>query len=161
VDADGAETQEGGLVNPPEKGVHPVTSNVHTRPEVEEVRRQAIGMEAMLAAAFLAGMGITLIGLPDEVEGAARTSSQVLIGLHVLIALGLAVASLRILGPARGLAGARPLTVAGAVTIWLTIVAGIVTMATDNSWLSYLMAVGFIAAVLVYGRLLLSLNRTP
>ena len=138
-----------------------MTSNVQTQPEVEEVRRQAIGMEGMLAAAFLAGMAINLIGLPDEVDGAAKFSSQVLIALHVLIALGLAVTSLRILSPARALAGARPLTVVGAVVIWLTIVAGILTIATDNPWLSYLMAVGFIAAVLVYGRLLLSLNRTP
>ena len=118
-----------------------MTSNVQTRPEVEEIRRQAIGMEGMLAAAFLVGMGITLIGL------------------HILIAVGLAVTSLRILRPAHGLAGARPLTVAGAVVIWLTIVVGVITMGTNNPWLSYLMAVGFIAAVLVYGRLLLSLPR--
>ena len=136
-----------------------MTSNVQTRPEVEEIRRQAIGMEGMLAAAFLVGMGITLIGLPDEVDGAAKISSQILIGLHILIAVGLAVTSLRILRPAHALAGARPLTAAGAVVIWLTIVVGVITMGTNNPWLSYLMAVGFIAAVLVYGRLLLSLNR--
>jgi hypothetical protein len=41
----------------------------------------------------------------------------------------------------------------GGVAIVLTITAGMITLATDNSWASYAMASGFIVNVWIYGLL--------
>jgi len=45
--------------------------------------------------------------------------------------------------------------IAGATAIAVAVAAGILTLITNNNWWSYTMAVGFIAALLAYGSLLL------
>jgi len=45
--------------------------------------------------------------------------------------------------------------ITGAAAIAVAVVAGILTLITKNNWWSYTMAVGFIAALLAYGSLLL------
>ena len=45
--------------------------------------------------------------------------------------------------------------ITGAAAIAVAVGAGILTLITKNNWWSYTMAVGFIAALLAYGNLLL------
>jgi heme A synthase len=79
----------------------------------------------------------------------------VLLGLHVVVAVGLAAGAVMVVRAARG-GGDRPRQLArsGAVLIGLTVIAGVMTVITKNNWWSYAMAAGFIASVLLYGSLL-------
>jgi len=114
-------------------------------------RRQVV----MLSAQFLLGMAVALIGQPSETTGAAHTAGNVLVGLHVLVAIALVAVAVRAIGGARASGeAARRLARLGAVMIGLTFVTGVITMITKNDWWSYAMAVGFITALLLYGRLL-------
>ena len=114
-------------------------------------RHQVMG----LSAQFLLGMAVSLIGQPSQTTGAARTVSTVLLGLHVLVAIGMVAGAVMVIRAARS-GGERPRQLArwGAILIGLTFVAGVLTMITKNDWLSYAMAAGFIASLLLYGSLL-------
>jgi heme A synthase len=123
--------------------------------------RRARGQVMMLAISFLLGMGVNLIGLPEEASGAAKVTTAILLALHILIALGL------LAGAALCLWRSGPLTdrdrtwaLAGGILVVLTIVAGILTTSTDNNWWSFVMAVGFILSVVVYVNLLVSASRS-
>lgn len=78
-----------------------------------------------------------------------------LLGLHVVVAVGLAAGAVLVIRATRG-GGDRPRQLArsGAVLIGLTVIAGVMTVITKNNWWSYAMAAGFIASVLLYGSLL-------
>ena len=78
-----------------------------------------------------------------------------LLGLHVVVAIGLLAGAVLVIRAARG-GGDRPrqLARAGAFLIGLTVIAGLMTVITKNNWWSYTMATGFIASVLLYGSLL-------
>lgn len=108
-----------------------------------------------LSAQFLLGMAVNLIGQPSQTTGAAHAASTVLLGLHVVVAVGLAGGAVMVIRAARG-GGDRPRQLArsGAVLIGLTVIAGVMTVITKNNWWSYTMAAGFIASVLLYGSLL-------
>ena len=109
----------------------------------------------MLTILFLLGMGVNLIGRPDENSGAAKVVTSIALGLHILVAIGLLVVAALCLWRSGELApAARSLAQTGGILIVVSIVAGVLTMTTDSKWWSYLMAVGFIASLLVYGRLL-------
>ena len=103
----------------------------------------------------LLGMAVNLIGQPSETTGAAHAVSIVLLGLHVVVAIGLVAGAVMVIRAARG-GGDRPRQLArsGAVLIGLTVIAGVMTVITKNNWWSYAMATGFIASVLLYGSLL-------
>ena len=74
---------------------------------------------------------------------------------HVLIAVGLAVGAILVIGATAGLTDqSRRLAICGSAAIAATIAAGILTMITKSNWWSYGMALGFIAALLTYGGLL-------
>jgi hypothetical protein len=110
----------------------------------------------LLVFQFLLGMAVNLIGLPDELHaGLAKTSDQLLLALHVLLALGLlinAIIIMRLAGEAakRG----QGLSRGAGAAIGVAIVAGLLTMSAPGSnWWSYLMAVAFVAAFALYGRL--------
>ncbi len=77
------------------------------------------------------------------------------LGLHVVVAIGLLAGAVMVIRAARG-GGKRPRQLArsGAVLIALTVIAGVMTVITRNNWWSYTMAAGFIASVLLYGSLL-------
>ncbi len=108
----------------------------------------------MLTLMFLLGMGVNLIGLPSEATHGAKTVTSVLLGLHILIAIGLIVgATLTIRLAAKQGSAYRKLTYWGGLTTGLTFIAGITTVATDNSWWSYAMALGFIVNAWIYGLL--------
>jgi len=119
------------------------------------MRREARNQLVFLSAQFLLGMAVNLIGQPSETSGAARAVSTVLLGLHVVVAIGLLAGAVMVIRAARG-GGNRPrhLARSGAVLIGLTVIAGIMTVMTKNNWWSYTMAAGFIASMLLYGTLL-------
>ena len=125
-----------------------------TRASRMDVRRHARHQVMGLSAQFLIGMGIALIGQPSETTGTAHTASNVLLGLHVLVAVILIAGAAGVIRAARSLDRQRRLARWGAAAIVLTFGAGITTLITKNNWWSYAMAVGFIVSLLVYVSLL-------
>ena len=126
------------------------------------MRREARNQLVFLSAQFLLGMAVNLIGQPSETTGAAHAVSTVLLGLHVVVAIGLVAGAVMVIRAARG-GGDRPRQLArsGAVLIGLTVIAGVMTVITKNNWWSYAMAAGFIASVLLYGSLLVRAQSLP
>lgn len=128
--------------------------------DVKGVRQFAMRQAMMLSGQFLIGMAVALIGQPSETTGTAHTASNVLLGLHVVVAVGIVAMAGRIVRAARGSGeGAVRLARWGAVMSGLTFVAGVLSMITKNDWWSYAMAVGFIASLLLYGSLLVRAPR--
>jgi hypothetical protein len=120
-------------------------------------RHQVMG----LAAQFLLGMAVNLLGLPSQAKGTAHTASTVFLAAHVLITLGLLAGAVMIIrATARPQNPARQLAIWGAIAIAATTATGVLNVITKSNWWSYGMAVGFIASLLVYGGLLLQ-ARTP
>lgn len=114
-----------------------------------------------LAAQFLLGMAVNLLGLPSLAKGTAHTATTVFLAAHVLITLGLLAGAVMIIrATGRPRAPSRRLAIGGAIAIATTTAAGILTMTTKSNWWSYGMALGFIASLLVYGGLLMQ-ARTP
>ena len=136
----------------------PRTTRAHRTGVRHLARHQVMG----LGAQFLLGMALSLLGQPSETAGAARTASTVLLAAHVLIALGLAAGAVMVIrAVAGGAAQPRQLAWWGAAAIAVTIAAGVLTTITRSSWWSYGMAAGFIAALGVYGGLLLVTGKAP
>lgn len=121
----------------------------------QHARHQVIG----LSAQFLLGMAISLVGPPSQTTGAAHTASNVLLGLHVLVAIVLIAGAAGVIRAARGSDRQKRLARWGAAAIVLTFGAGITTLITNSNWWSYAMAVGFIVALLVYVSLLVQATR--
>lgn len=120
-------------------------------------RHQVMG----LAAQFLLGMAVNLLGPPSQAKGAAHTATTVFLAAHVLITLGLLAGAVMIIrATGRPQAPSRRLATGGAIAIAATTAAGILTMTTKSNWWSYSMALGFIASLLVYGGLLMQ-ARSP
>jgi hypothetical protein len=123
--------------------------------------RRVRGQVVMLAVQLALGMGVNLIGLPEETSGVAKASTSALLGLHILVSLGLLV------GAALTIWRSGPLELrttrqawAGGILVLVTVLTGVLTMITDNGWWSYLMTVGFLASFLVYGAILVQAGRT-
>ncbi len=134
-------------------------STINSRPNASSAGpliRRAQAQINMLTVMFLLGMAVNLIGLPSETSGVAKTATVIFLGLHVLIGLGLLVGSVLTIR----LAGTnlRRLAGIGALLIVITFIAGVLTLAFDNNWWSYLMAAGFIASYLVYIGLLMQIR---
>lgn len=119
---------------------------------------------AMLTVQFLLGMAVNVIGAPSEgAAGAVKAAYYVLVGTHVLVALGLVVgATLTIVRAAGHGSALGSLAWLGGVSIAIAFVAGVstgvLTMTTApnavlGDLLSYLMAAGFLAAFILYGAL--------
>lgn len=105
---------------------------------------------AMLGAEFLLGMGANLVGMPSEVKGGARAATLTLIGLHAVLAIGILVVAFLVSRSAHEeQLVVRPTTI-GAVSVAVTFIAGMGTLATGNAWLSFVMAAGFLAAAGMY-----------
>ena len=114
-----------------------------------------------LASVFLLGMAVILIGLPAETSGAAHLASIAFLAAHALIGLGLVIGTVPLLRAAARLGGLwRRRAITGAAAIAVGVVADILTLITKNNWWSYTMAVGFIAALLAHGGLLLPASAT-
>lgn len=121
------------------------------------LEKQVRGQLSALTVMFLVGMALTFVGLPSELSGGSKVVSVILLVLHVLIGIGLVIGVFLVLRlSAKADSRARTLARWGGVAIGLTFVFGVVTIATENDWWSYAMAVGFIASFLLYGTLLLN-----
>ena len=77
--------------------------NAHRRDVRHLARHQILG----LTAQFLLGMAVDLLGLPSQATGAAQTASTVFLAAHVLIAVGLAVGAILVIGATAGLRTSR------------------------------------------------------
>ena len=127
-----------------------------TPPSLASVQHLARHQIMGLASMFLLGMAANLTGLPAETSGAAHLASIAFLTAHALIALGLVIGTVMLLRAAARLGSHwRRHAIAGATAIAVAVAAGILTLITNNNWWSYTMAVGFIAALLAYGSLLL------
>jgi hypothetical protein len=105
-----------------------------------------------LTVMFLLGMSVTLIGLPSEAAGMAKTATTILLGLHILVGTGLVAGSILTLLRARSSGFLKPAWI-GLTAVALTFLCGVMTAATESNWWSYAMAVGFIANFWIYGAL--------
>jgi hypothetical protein len=115
----------------------------------ESLRRRSRETLSALALQFLLGMAANLIGDP---HGAfATVVYTIIIILHIVIAIGLVVVSVRVLVAARKAGLGERLALWGIVVIAITFLAGVGTIVTGNDWASYLMAVGFLVAAALYG----------
>jgi hypothetical protein len=126
-----------------------------------QLNRRARGQLSMLVLQFLLGMGVNLIGLPSENTGGAKVFTGILLGLHILLSVGLLV------GAALCLLRSGPLddpmrnqVLLGAVLVVVSLVAGILDTSLGSNWWSFLMAVGFIGALVVYGQIYLKTARS-
>lgn len=111
-----------------------------------------------LAVEFVLGMGVNL--LPDDGSAAVRVLRSVVLGLHVLVAIGIVIVAVRVLLAARrqGIGATEALwaLVAAAVTF----VAGVLTILVHSDWFSFAMALGFLVTAVLYIRTLLISGRT-
>ncbi len=115
-------------------------------------RHQVMG----LTSVFLLGMAVSLIGLPAETTGAAHVASIAFLAAHAVVGLGLVIGAVLLLRAAAGVGGRpRSQAIADATAIAVATTAGALTLITKSDWWSYTMAVGFIAALLASGSLLL------
>jgi heme A synthase len=120
----------------------------------QKLSRRARAQLVMLIAQFLLGMGVNLIGQPTETTGAAKAVTTAALAGHVAIAAGLIVGAILTVRRAAAVgAELRTQSRIGVALVAITIAAGVLTMTLRSNWWSYLMAVGFVALLLVYGNL--------
>lgn len=112
------------------------------------LRRRSREALAALAVQYLLGMAANLIGEPDSTF--VRVVDAIIIILHVLIAIGLVVVSVRVLLAARGAGVGERLAVWGLVVMVITFLAGVLTISIGSDWASYVMAAGFLVAAALY-----------
>lgn len=124
----------------------------------ESLKSNARGQLSMLLAQFLAGIAVNLIGMPSETSGFPRIATSILLGIHILVAIGLVVGAIRAIPqcariepPAAGLAWW------GLIAVVITFAAGVLTLAVHvgTGWFSYVMAAGATGSLIVYGLLYL------
>ena len=122
----------------------------------QKLGRRARGQLVMLIAQFLLGMGVNLIGQPSEATGAAKVVTIAALAGHVAIAVGLIVGAILTVRRAAAVgADLRTQSWIGVALVAITIASGVLTMTLRSNWWSYLMAVGFVALLVVYGNLYL------
>ncbi|MGA0567444.1 hypothetical protein ACO2Q7_08940 [Rathayibacter sp. KR2-224] len=130
----------------------------------EKLMRRSREALSALAVQFLLGMGANLIGSPEENGGTARVLAGIILGLHALVGIGLIVVAVRVWLAARAEHTAERSALWAFIVVILTFLAGIATMFTGNDWLSFLMAVGFVASAALYvmtGAAALAVRRSP
>jgi hypothetical protein len=109
-----------------------------------------------LMVQFLFGMVLYMVGVPARARGSAHTFSIVVLSAHVLLAAGLVVGAVLILNTTAGAPDWRLwLARGGAAGIGAAACSGLLTLALNNGWWSYVMSVGFTAALVAYGGLLI------
>jgi hypothetical protein len=109
-----------------------------------------------LMVQFLLGMVLYMTGVPARARGGAHTFSLVILAAHLLLAAGLVAGAVLILGATAGTHDWRLwLARGGAAGIGTAAAAGLLTLALNNGWWSYVMAVGFTVALMAYGGLLI------
>jgi len=130
------------------------TAAVQDAPAQGKVQRSVRHTVLTLAAQYLLGIGVGLLGLPQDATGAAKVATTIFLILHVLLGIALlASAVLVVRAASRTSGGMGTLAVSAATLLVVSFVAGILTLASGNDWWSFLMAAGFILSLLVYGSL--------
>ncbi len=112
------------------------------------LRRRSREALTALAVQYLLGMAANLIGEPENTFVGVVVA--IIVILHVLVAIGLIVVSIRVLLAARAAGVGDRLAVWGVVTIAVTFVAGVVTISFGSDWASFVMATGFLVAAALY-----------
>lgn len=112
------------------------------------LRRRSREALTALAVQYLLGMAANLIGEPDSTV--VRVIDAIIVILHILIAVGLVVVSIRVLLAARSAGVGERLALWGLVVMVVTFLAGVLTIAIGSDWASYAMAVGFLVAAALY-----------
>lgn len=115
------------------------------------MRRSREALSA-LALEFLLGMTVNL--LPDD-GTAGRVLPAIALGLHVLVGVGVVIVAVRLLMVARQEDIAARAALWALVVVAATFIAGVLTVVLHSEWLSFLMAAGFLASMLMYVRMLL------
>lgn len=118
---------------------------------------------SMLVAIFVLGMAVNLLGAPDSSASVAHNIiSGIILLLHVLTAIGIVVVASQLFSLAKGLEGGQRLRLQWSFSVvCLAFLAGVTTMAIPAPWsdlASFLMAIGFMAALALYGTVLLKSN---
>ncbi|HWT40787.1 MAG TPA: hypothetical protein VN081_06010 [Dongiaceae bacterium] len=124
---------------------------------MKERLRAIIGM---LITIFVLGMAVNLLGAPDSGASVAHNIlSGIILLLHVLTAVGIVVVSAQLLYRTRGQKGRQRNHLAwGFGAVCFAFLAGVTTTAIPSPWsdfASFLMALGFMAALILYGAVLL------
>jgi hypothetical protein len=115
----------------------------------------------MLVLMFVLGIGVNLIGLPSENTGGTKVITGILLVLHILVSIGLLVGAALCLLRSGPLDDAmRSQVLIGGVLIVVAFVAGILDTSLGSAWWSFLMAVTFIGAFVVYGRIYVATARS-
>ena len=112
------------------------------------LRRRSREALTALAVQYVLGMAANLIGEPDSTF--VRVVDAIIVILHILIAVGLVIVSVRVLLAARAAGVGERLAVWGLVVMVITFLAGVLTIAIGSDWASYAMALGFLVAAALY-----------
>jgi hypothetical protein len=118
------------------------------------------GQLAMLIVMFLLGMAVNLLGEPESALG--KATHGILLGLHVLVAIGIIVGASIVMSKAVKVGGAILRTARFATAgVGTAFVGGVLTLAVKGGWSdvwSYVMAVGFLVGFVFYGQLYMKLR---
>jgi hypothetical protein len=123
------------------------TANTTARNKLLRRSREAL---SALGVQFLLGMGSNLIGSPGDNSGGSRVVAWIVLDLHILVGIGVIVVAVRVWLAARGQEMGKSAALWALVILSATFLIGVGTMLTDNGWLSFLMAAGFLAGAGLY-----------
>jgi hypothetical protein len=128
---------------------------VATTNQPNALARRIQAQLGLLVFQFLLGMAVNLLGNPKDLSSIGKFADATFLVLHVLTAIGLVVnASVIIHRTIAQGAKTAVLAKAAAASIGAAFICGLATLfAPFGELWSYLMAVAFIAAVVLYGRL--------
>lgn len=118
---------------------------------------------AMLVTIFLLGMLVNLIGVADKDSSMFHNIiSGIILALHVLTAFGILVTAIQLIGLGEKLPEKQKILLRrGFAAVGIAFIAGMTTVATPSPWsdvASFIMAVGFIAGLILYGCVLVGVN---
>ncbi|WP_336852429.1 hypothetical protein [Sinomonas albida] len=113
---------------------------------------------SVLGLQFLLGMGTNLLG--GSQDSAAMITDGIVLGLHILVGIGVIVVAIRLLLAARQQQLGVRAAVWALVILSATFLIGVGTLITGSGWLSFLMAVGWLAGVGLYIQTFVLATRT-
>lgn len=120
------------------------------------LERQLQGMLGGLSAQFLLGLALaTIADYNSSTHTGNHAVHQIILLLHILLAIGLVVGSIGIVTAIRKrVPRFTGLAWTGLAAILVSAAAGLARLYVDGEWLSFLMGAGFVLAVGVFGQLL-------
>ncbi len=120
------------------------------------LERRLQGMLGGLAAQFLLGLALaTVADYNASTHTGNHTAHQIVLLLHMLVAVGLIVGSIALVAAIRKQASnVGWLAWTGLAALLISAAAGMARLSVDGEWLSFLMGAGFVVAFGVYGQLL-------